>query len=506
MTTPADKQDSSRPRLNLVVGAIALSIVLPGVLALGIFLSMRFNHYDIWPWVYFGGPVSVLFIAFVIRLFRWCGWKHVLLCLIPSLGIALFVFTIIFGISFDAPEMHIALGVVAGIIVGPGMLGVGVASWVGRYANTEKRRWVAVLVASAVIASLPAVQWIGWRAYACYSSAHAETVGKAHLRSTAQELKQTDIVSTLDAPISKGRNLLWCATFQVAWNEFCTQAGEDIRMEREDPSVALLNRKAVKKEYLDAETYIVRTGSADHGGLDTISADLNDKFKGAASPTLLPSANSLPPGSFFAYAYMCANLPFEWAFERHDAPLDFCGTPVEAFGIEQYLKSQEKERLAATQLFIYYTEKKQGVIIELKTRRTEHHLYLALVPPLATLGETARDVLSRVKGVEPSSLPEWSDLIVPVIDFDLTRDYAELTGRPLHVRKFNGQPIGMATQQIRFKLDERGAVLKSEALIAVLGSSELAFNQPFLVLLQYQDNELPYFAAWIDNPELLIRK
>jgi hypothetical protein len=278
-------------------------------------------------------------------------------------------------------------------------------------------------------------------------------------------------------------------------------------MEPEDPAVALLNRKAVSKEDLDEETYFVEARATDGGGLDEISDSLNDKFKGKASPELLAAAKSLPAGSFIAYAYLFANLPFEWAFDRHEFPLDFKGTEVESFGIAQYLKSQEKERLAATQLFIYYTDKKPGVVIELKTRRTNHHLYLALIPPLASLGETAKEVLKRVKEIEPQHIEEWSSLIVPVIDFDLTREYMELTGRPLRVRKFDGLPIGMATQQIRFKLDERGAVLKSEAIIAVMGSSpELVFNQPFLVLLQYGDNDMPYFAAWIDNAELLVRK
>jgi hypothetical protein len=147
------------------------------------------------------------------------------------------------------------------------------------------------------------------------------------------------------------------------------------------------------------------------------------------------------------------------------------------------------------------------VIIELKTRRSDHHLYLAMVPPRTTLGDTAKEVLGRVKEGKPSRLEECMSLIIPVIDFDLTREYTELADRPLRAKKMDGLPIGRALQQIRFKLDERGAVLKSEAYIVTIGCSpDILFNKPFLVLLQYKDNEMPYFAAWIDNPELLIRK
>jgi hypothetical protein len=505
-TSDTIMNSASQPRFNLVLGAIVLSGLLTGTLALGTFLSLRFQPYDPRPWFYLGGPIAVLFISFVVRLYRWCGWKHLCLSLPFSLGIALLVFTQLFYMGFNEPEMYIALGVLIAMILLPGLLGMSVGFWASQRANTVKCRRTAVLLAIAVVASVPVVRWIGWRFYAWCSSAHAETVGKAHLRAEAGDLKHTDVVPTLDTPIIKGTNLIWCATFQVAWNELSRLVGEDISMDSQDPSVALLNRKAVSKEHLDEATYFVEVSATGGGSLEKISEGLNDKFNRKASPELLAAANSVPAGSFIAYSYLFANLPFEWAFERHDFPLDFGGTEVESFGIAQYLKSQEKERLAATQLFIYYTDERPGVVIELKTRRTDHHLYLALIPPLTTLEETAQDALSRVKGVEPSRLEEWSSLIVPVIDFDLTREYAELTGKPLRVSKLDGMPIGMATQQIRFKLDERGAILKSEAIIAVLGSCpELVFNKPFLVLLQYQDNEMPYFAAWIDNAELLVK-
>lgn len=507
MTTPAGNQDAFRPRLNLFVGAIVLSILLLGVLVLGELLTERLNKYDPRPWIYFGGPISALFITFIVRLFRWCGWKHLLLCIIPSVGTGLFLIVRLLRVPLDDPYMYLTLGILAGIIAGPGLVGMGIASWAGRRANTSKRRWIAVLALTAVIASVPVIQWIGWNVYAWYASSHAEIAGKAHLRAKAQDLKHTDVVSTLDTPFSKGRNMLWCATLQVAWNELCALAGEDIRMDREDPTVALLNRRKVKKEQLDPKTYYAKACSANDDALDKIRQDLSDTFKGSASPELLPSTGSLPPGSFIAYAYLFANLPFEWAFDRHDFPLKFNDTPVECFGIAQYIKSHEKERLAATQLLIYTTDPEQDVIIELKTRRSDHHLYLAMVQPRSTLGETATEVLGRVKELKPSSLHEMASLLLPVIDFDLTREYAELTDRPLRVGKMDGLPIGRALQQIRFKLDERGAVLKSEAYFEALCSCpDIIFNKPFLVLLQYKDNEMPYFAAWIDNPELLIKK
>ena len=63
-----------------------------------------------------------------------------------------------------------------------------------------------------------------------------------------------------------------------------------------------------------------------------------------------------------------------------------------------------------------------------------------------------------------------------------------------------------AGQSIRFRLDERGAVLKSEAASAGGdGYRQMVFNKPFLILLKRRDAGKPYFALWVGDPELLVR-
>jgi len=64
----------------------------------------------------------------------------------------------------------------------------------------------------------------------------------------------------------------------------------------------------------------------------------------------------------------------------------------------------------------------------------------------------------------------------------------------------------LALQNIRFRLDERGAILKSEAAMAACLPNEprqFIFDKPFLILLERHDAAQPYFALWVDNPELL---
>ena len=58
-------------------------------------------------------------------------------------------------------------------------------------------------------------------------------------------------------------------------------------------------------------------------------------------------------------------------------------------------------------------------------------------------------------------------------------------------------------------MDEKGVRLKSEAQIALtsLGlPNRLMFDKPFLVMLKRVNAKAPYFAMWIDNPELLVQR
>ena len=59
----------------------------------------------------------------------------------------------------------------------------------------------------------------------------------------ASDLKQTVVVATPDVPIEPGTNVLWCGTFQLAWNQACDLIGEDIHLAHEPAMVAELNKK-----------------------------------------------------------------------------------------------------------------------------------------------------------------------------------------------------------------------------------------------------------------------
>jgi hypothetical protein len=63
----------------------------------------------------------------------------------------------------------------------------------------------------------------------------------------------------------------------------------------------------------------------------------------------------------------------------------------------------------------------------------------------------------------------------------------------------------VAKQAVRFRLDETGAVLKSETLLAAsLTQRNLVFDKPFLIYMKRGNAKAPYFALWVGNAELLV--
>ncbi len=502
------KNNLSTPmRFNLFVGAVLLSIVLLGVLTLGTLITIWIHPYnDAFWWIYPGTSFSVAFICFAFRLYGWCNKKHFILSLVFVIGIPLLLLTFGFHFPYYKVGIYLAFLTMFGLIAAPGIMAMYIASPIAKRVRSPKIRIIILLLISVPPVTFFSMRWISNQVIFFQSSKHSVIMGEPNLKVNANELKNTIVVPTLEHPISQGTNLIWCATTQLAWNELCELIGEDIQFEPYNIVSQSLNKKTVASNDIDDSTYIAIAGFFGNGILDSISSSLNAKFDGATTPELLPSSSDFSNNAFIAYSYLFVNLPFIWAFERLDSPLKFQGKEVKCFGIDQYMKSQMNEYRAAGQILIYSFLNKNDFIVELKTNKAKHKLILAKVPPARTFEETIMTVQKRIERSKPDILGEGQDFIVPLLNFDIQKDYEEFIGKPLVVNNklFKGRQISIFKQQTRFVLNERGAKLKSEALIAYCKGQNLVFDKPFLIMLQYKETKKPYFVIWVDNPEILI--
>ncbi len=332
---------------------------------------------------------------------------------------------------------------------------------------------------------------------------HAELAGNTDLNVKAEDLKNTIVTPHFYTRIEQGKNILWCNTFQLAWNELYELAGGPIMMESAPPMVRILNKKTTTKDDLDEASYIAMAGLAREGIIEKIKKELKEKFKGQASPELF---NSLPQMDWIAvaYAYMFKALPFEYAFDRFHSNLNFEGFNIDSFGIYQCM---EDEIDMASQVLIIDYLNSNDFVIELKTKAKDDRLILAKVKPLDSLAETIRMVEERIAKSTPRKMPMFGDILIPVLNFNILREYQELCNRSMKTsnNKINGLPIGYAAQLIRFRLDETGVTLISEALIPITASGgKLVFDKPFLILLKRHEAKNSYFALWVGNAELLV--
>jgi len=338
------------------------------------------------------------------------------------------------------------------------------------------------------------------------------------LKIDAKDLSATLVTADIDEPITPGTNLIWCATLPLAWNEMVSLTGQKVTFLDElpqPPALATLNEGAITRSVLDEPSYFAQAGVVQDGIVDQILAVMAARF-----PEVTPNLPDAPmnPTDFIAYAYLLKNLVFPLPFEKLPQPLDFAGEGVLAFGISG--KSRVDPAILQ-QVSVLDCVSNDDFVIELKTDSETDQVILAKVQPGATLKATVSAVLARTTGDERVALREDDILKIPKFNFDITRSYDEWVGRPfaaplLSTRFFGRADVPYAIvgaiQLIRFELNEAGVRLESQATIHGGAATSipptpisLVFDRPFLLLMKLASADQPYFAMWIDNPELLGR-
>jgi hypothetical protein len=335
------------------------------------------------------------------------------------------------------------------------------------------------------------------------------------IKADVSDLKDTQLVAHPDVPLKPTDNIIWCGTLQLAWNQAIKLVGEKLQFTTQPPVVDLLNREDFTRADLDPGSYVAIADFERNHVEDKIRAALDQVFHGAASPELIPPVPPHPgPYDFVAYAYLFKDLQFPQVFEDN-APLNFgpSDTAVKSFG---FLENKNKLKPGVfAQVKIYDYQGPDDFIISLKTRDPQDQLILAKVTPGETLDGTIAAVLSRIKQGKMAVAQNRDTLSIPKLNIDLSKNFKDLEG--LNLKPGPNTPVknlvtSEVKQLVRFQLNEKGAVLKSEAVITMralaiarpLDIHEMIFDKPFLILMKQAGAPQPYFAMWVGNASLLI--
>jgi hypothetical protein len=329
----------------------------------------------------------------------------------------------------------------------------------------------------------------------------------------SKNLNATRIVPALDAELTEGENVIWCASFQAAWKEIQVDyLSEPVELKPASPIADSLNDSVDPRPYIPEESLYTNSGFVGEGVLDEIRSDMERRF-----PEFEPHEfGSFFPEVFVAYAYMRANCQFTLPYAQSEIPLPFTDSygnevGIASFGIQYEDQGQQYElRLQPRVLFAEEDDNYELIefAIDLDHESDPHQVILALVEPQATLAETLDYVESRIAGEADSIRPiESNDVfLVPVVAFIIKHEYNELIGRDVMNEKLSDKHIFEAFQDIEFHLNRKGAKLESEAGVAVdCAPMFYIFDRPFLIIMKTRGEEEPYFVMWVGNAELLTK-
>jgi type II secretory pathway pseudopilin PulG len=331
----------------------------------------------------------------------------------------------------------------------------------------------------------------------------------------AEDFRQTDLIPHPRGPIVSGRNYVYCGTFELAWGELREIfGGEPVQLDGDPPVARELNTPSFRRDSLSPRAFVARAGMLKDGIIPAIRDEMAQKF-----PDARPEFLGIPddPAQLVAYAYLQKSLPFASKFDSLPQALRFHDAAgesiVKSFGVERYANNRDLNSPREQLTVIDYISD-NNFVLRLATTAADD-IVLAKIPPAATLEQTIAAVQKRVAvtrrapRLEPMTVDDR--LAVPKLAVGISGSFPELLGRHLKNPGWEDYFLSRALQLIRFRLDESGAKLVSEALVVGENGHEpprskernFVFDRPFLIYLIEPDAARPYFAAWIENAELM---
>lgn len=340
----------------------------------------------------------------------------------------------------------------------------------------------------------------------------------------SSSLTHTAVVPTFDSPMPKGKNVIWCASFQLAWDKLAEDVLHGpVQLANAPECIAQLNSGKFTGADLPENSYLAMAGLCRDGIAQKILDEMQRRFHRQPRFDL-----TAPENNVVAFAYLEANVPFVLPYCEATAPLSFHTsrngkTPVKSFGISgtdiRVAHSDPRVTLAlVSQYRILYCDADPDnesaiatdFVIDPCRYSKPNQIILACVHPAPTLEKTWQHIAHlTAKFTKNPRLQEPSPLdcfIAPEMAWDITHHFSELTGtnRMLLNKGFDKYFLGSAVQSIRFRLDRGGAKLSSEAALVVKSfPRQFEFDRPFFIFVKKRDGKKPFFAMYVDNAELL---
>lgn len=336
-------------------------------------------------------------------------------------------------------------------------------------------------------------------------------MGEIKVVEEEEESKSINVLPTLLDTLTT--NSAWCGTMQLVWNDMMDVAGGEPKFFETSVMTDNLNKKSFDTSDLSEDYYYKKFGVKNLALKDEIEKGIKDKF-GETSDILDKldwSNEALDPDTAGVDRYLFyAMLKREFEYPQEFTVLKegkFGDTEnVKYFGVDKTSKES-----ADKQLSVLYYENEEDFALEIETKDSDRIILVRKDSFETNFKDIYNVVKSRANAYEGSRKFEKIDEFkMPNIEFDVLRNYDELTGKKFSSPKFEGQ-INAAMQTIKLKIDEKGGSIKSEAALDVTFTSSIVLEEEktvpryfycddeFVIFLVEEGKENPYFAAKIDD-------
>ncbi len=361
---------------------------------------------------------------------------------------------------------------------------------------------------------------------------HKTTTTKQAKTIDSNDLKQTSIVATLDCPMPEHQNVIWCSTFQIAWNRLKEDIiGEPIKVLGAEDLAARLNQAKPSETDLEEESFYATAGVVGDGIVEEIQEEMAKRFPSESTP-VFDELDRLPPqdkmASVVAYSYLNVDVGFKHPFYVYKSAFTFVDsngthTSVTAFCGQTKPRDSNYQQVREQVEILYYkygdSPEKTEFAVDLCKHTQPYQVVLVCMPHCNTLGEAVAEVeknISKFK-YDPDykvlrKLRPIDTLIVPDVLYKLTHHFKELLDKFLGNKQWRKYFFFEAMQMIDFSLSRTGVILKSEARIAIATGRQhqieeprrLHFDRRFLIYVKKRDGSTsPFFVMWVDNAELM---
>ena len=298
------------------------------------------------------------------------------------------------------------------------------------------------------------------------------------------------------------KDSVWCVAFQLVWNDLMDKLthGKPVQLAGGNPPIAdELNKKLYTADILSPESYYKKQGEISPKLKKEIEKAIYKKFH-ETSDVLDMVDWSVKDGYLF-YAMLKKDFTFLNAFNVL-TPAPFAGSTenVKYFGINKDSDKKLKDNVEV----LYYNGNEYAV----KLLTNENEEVILLKSDKEGDFTELYDYVTKIS--KPEKMERSDELKVPDINIDKTISYDELCDKQI---LGTNKKITKALQTIKFKMDNKGGSLKSEAVIGIMRMSlapdmsrHFDFDQPFVMFLKEKGKDKPYFAARVDNTEFLIKE